>query len=49
VRQHTDEAQNFYAERFRNVVKDASDGIASASDQLADWLRRDTPPPTDDD
>lgn len=44
VRQHTDEAQNFYAERFRNVVKDASDSIASAGDQLADWLRRDVPP-----
>ena len=48
VRQHTDEAQNFYAERFRNVVKDASDGITAASDQLADWLRRDTPPSDDD-
>ena len=44
VREHTDDAANFYAERFRGVVKDATDGIAAAGDQLADWLRRDTPP-----
>ena len=48
IRQHTDEAQTFYAERFRSVVKDASDGIAAAGDQLADWLRRDTPPRDDE-
>jgi Zn-dependent protease with chaperone function len=44
VRQHTDEAVLHYSERFRFVVRDASDSLASASEQLADWLRRDVPP-----
>ena len=44
VRQHTDEAVVHYTERFRYVVRDASDSLASASEQLADWLRRDVPP-----
>ena len=44
VREHTDEAVLHYSERFRLVVKDASDSLATASEQLADWLRRDTPP-----
>jgi Zn-dependent protease with chaperone function len=44
VREHTDEAVNFYADRFKSVTRDAQDGLASAADQLADWLRRDTPP-----
>jgi Zn-dependent protease with chaperone function len=44
VRAHTDEAVNHYAERFRTAIRDASDSVASASEQLADWLKRDTPP-----
>ena len=44
VRHHADEAQTFYADRFRSIMRDAGDGIAAAGDQLADWLRRDTPP-----
>lgn len=44
VRHHADEAVNFYADRFRVVMRDAADGVAQASEQLADWLRRDTPP-----
>jgi Zn-dependent protease with chaperone function len=47
VREHADEAVTFYADRFRNVTRDAQDGLASAADQLADWLRRD--PPSDED
>jgi hypothetical protein len=44
ARAHADDAANFYAERFRTAVRDAADGVSTASDQLADWLRRDTPP-----
>ena len=44
VREHADEAVLHYSERFRFVVRDASDSLASASEQLADWLRRDVPP-----
>lgn len=43
VRAHTDEAVTHYAERFRNVTRDAQENLASAADQLADWLRRDPP------
>lgn len=44
VRGHADSAVNHYADRFRNVTRDVSDSMASAADQLADWLRRDMPP-----
>ena len=47
LREHTDAAQDHYAERFRGVMRDAADGIAGAGDQLADWLRRDQPPSSD--
>jgi Zn-dependent protease with chaperone function len=48
VRAHADEAANHYAERFRTAIRDASDSVASAGEQLADWLRRDAPPAEDD-
>lgn len=44
VREQADDAAALYAERFRVVFRDASETIGSAADQLADWLRRDTPP-----
>lgn len=47
TRQHVDDATQFYAERFRKTVSDASDALATAGDQLSDWLRRDRP--SDDD
>lgn len=40
TRKHVDDATQFYAERFRKTVSDASDALATAGDQLADWLRR---------
>jgi Zn-dependent protease with chaperone function len=39
-----DEAQDavaHYSERFRAAFKDASQAVGSATDQLADWLRKD--------
>jgi Zn-dependent protease with chaperone function len=44
VRAHADEAVNHYAERVRTVIRDASDSVAGAGEQLADWLRRERPP-----
>lgn len=43
TRRHVDEATQFYADRFSKTVKDAGDAVAGASQQLADWLRRDPP------
>jgi Zn-dependent protease with chaperone function len=35
------DAAAHYAERFRIVFKDAGDAVGSATEQLADWLRKD--------
>jgi Zn-dependent protease with chaperone function len=39
VRGETDQAVNFYRERFAAAFRDAGDNLATASDSLADWLR----------
>jgi len=35
------DAAAHYADRFRTVFKDAGDAVGSATEQLADWLRKD--------
>ncbi len=39
VREQADEAVNFYRDRFASTFREAGENLASASDQLADWLR----------
>ncbi|HEX8206105.1 MAG TPA: M48 family metallopeptidase [Solirubrobacteraceae bacterium] len=49
VREEADAAVNFYRERFASTFRDAGENLANASDALADWLRRETPPKDDED
>jgi Zn-dependent protease with chaperone function len=37
------EAVSFYAERFRRAFREAGEAVGSMGDQLASWLRRDSP------
>jgi hypothetical protein len=41
VREEAGEAAAHYAERFRQAFRDAGDAVGSATEQLADWLRKD--------
>ncbi|HEY4097199.1 MAG TPA: M48 family metallopeptidase, partial [Baekduia sp.] len=41
AREEAGDAAAHYADRFRTVFKDAGDAVGSATDQLADWLRKD--------
>jgi Zn-dependent protease with chaperone function len=41
AREEAGEAAAHYADRFRSVFRDAGDAVGSATDQLADWLRKD--------
>jgi hypothetical protein len=41
VRAEASDAAAHYAERFRKTFKDAGEAVGSATDQLADWLRKD--------
>jgi Zn-dependent protease with chaperone function len=41
LRAEAGEAVAHYADRFRSAFKDAGDAVGSATDQLADWLRKD--------
>jgi Zn-dependent protease with chaperone function len=38
-REEAGDAVAYYSERFRSAFKDAGDGVASAGQQLSDWLR----------
>ena len=40
VRQHADDGVAFYADRFQGIFRDAGDSLASATEQLGDWVRR---------
>jgi Zn-dependent protease with chaperone function len=41
VREEAGDAAAHYADRFRGAFKDAGDAVGSATEQLADWLRKD--------
>ncbi|HMJ33241.1 MAG TPA: M48 family metallopeptidase [Baekduia sp.] len=41
MREEAGDAAAHYADRFRTVFKDAGDAVGSATEQLADWLRKD--------
>jgi Zn-dependent protease with chaperone function len=41
VRAEAGDAAEHYADRFRNAFRDAGDAVGSATEQLADWLRKD--------
>jgi Zn-dependent protease with chaperone function len=41
ARAEASDAAAHYAERFRTVFKDAGDAVGSATEQLADWMRKD--------
>ncbi|HEY6759647.1 MAG TPA: M48 family metallopeptidase [Baekduia sp.] len=41
ARYEAGEAAAHYADRFRNVFKDAGDAVGGATEQLADWLKKD--------
>jgi Zn-dependent protease with chaperone function len=41
VRAEAGDAASHYADRFRSAFKEAGDAVGSATDQLADWLRKD--------
>jgi Zn-dependent protease with chaperone function len=41
LRAEAGDAVAHYADRFRSAFKDAGDAVGSATDQLADWLRKD--------
>src|SRR4051794_27203434 len=41
ARAEAGEAAAHYADRFRSAFREAGDAVGSATDQLADWLRRD--------
>jgi Zn-dependent protease with chaperone function len=41
LREEAQEAVAHYSERFRATFKEASQAVGSATDQLADWLRKD--------
>ena len=40
VRQHADDAAAFYVDRFQGIFRDAGDSLATATEQLGDWVRR---------
>jgi hypothetical protein len=40
-REEAGDAIAHYSERFRQAFRDAGEAVGSATDQLADWLRRD--------
>jgi Zn-dependent protease with chaperone function len=40
VRYEAGDAAAHYADRFRNVFKDAGEAVGSATEQLADWLKK---------
>jgi hypothetical protein len=40
VRGETDAAVAFYAERFQSAFRDAGESLATAGEQLSDWIRR---------
>ena len=40
VREQADAAVQFYADRFQSAFKDAGDSIATAGEQLSDWVRK---------
>jgi hypothetical protein len=44
VRVHADDAVAFYTDRFQGVFRDAGDSLATATEQLGDWVRRSTGP-----
>ena len=41
AREEAGDAAAHYADRFRSVFKDAGEAVGSATEQLADWLRKD--------
>ncbi|HWH93569.1 MAG TPA: M48 family metallopeptidase [Baekduia sp.] len=41
VRDEAGEAAAHYADRFRSAFREAGDAVGSATEQLADWLRKD--------
>jgi hypothetical protein len=41
LRDEAGDAVAHYADRFRGAFKDAGEAVGSATDQLADWLRKD--------
>ncbi|HWI71296.1 MAG TPA: M48 family metallopeptidase [Baekduia sp.] len=41
VRAEAGDAAAHYADRFRSAFRDAGDAVGSATEQLADWLRKD--------
>lgn len=41
VRTEASDAAEHYADRSRNAFRDAGDAVGSATEQLADWLRKD--------
>jgi Zn-dependent protease with chaperone function len=42
VREEAGDAVAHYADRFRSLFRDAGEAVGSATDQLADWLRKDS-------
>ena len=40
VRNEAGDAAEHYADRFRNAFRDAGEAVGSATEQLADWLRK---------
>lgn len=41
ARAEAGDAVNHYADRFRNAFREAGDAVGSATEQLADWLKKD--------
>jgi Zn-dependent protease with chaperone function len=41
AREEAGDAASHYADRFRQAFRDAGDAVGSATDQVADWLRKD--------
>ena len=41
VRNEAGDAAAHYADRFRGAFRDAGEAVGSATEQLADWLRKD--------
>jgi Zn-dependent protease with chaperone function len=41
LREEASDAAAHYADRFRSAFKDAGEAVGSATEQLADWLRKD--------
>jgi hypothetical protein len=40
VRAEAGDAAEHYADRFRSAFREAGDAVGSATEQLADWLRK---------